>query len=89
MSATAENTVVAEWPINKRETVRLSIEKYNGVWLINLRKWFDADDGEMRPGKHGIALSVKHLPRLAEAISAAHRIAISQELVDSTPEVRS
>jgi hypothetical protein len=82
-------TVIDEWPINKRETVRVSIEKYNGVWLINLRKWFEADDGEMRPGNRGIALGVKHLPRLAEAMSAAHRVAIQQGLIDSTPEARS
>ncbi len=89
MNATTENIIVAEWPINKRETVRVSIERFNGLWLINLRKWFEADDGKMRPGKHGIALAVKHLSRLAKAMSAAHRIAIEQGLIDSPPaEVR-
>ncbi len=88
MSATAENTIAA-WPINKRETVRASIEKFNNVWVINIRKWFKADDGERRPGNRGIALSVRHLPRLVEAMSAAHRIAIQQGLIDSAPEAQS
>lgn len=63
-----EPIIIAEWPINKRgETARVSIELYKGTRLISLRKWFEAEDGEMRPGK-GISLSVKHLPHVTEAM---------------------
>jgi hypothetical protein len=78
--------IVAEWPINKRETVRVSIELYNGVWLINFRKWFEAEDGQMRPGKHGIALGVKHLPRLSEATTIAMTIARERGLIAADHE---
>jgi hypothetical protein len=67
----SDPVIVAEWPINKRgETARVSIEVYKDTWLINIRKWFEADDGEKRPSK-GIALGVKHLPNLADAITKA------------------
>jgi Transcriptional Coactivator p15 (PC4) len=76
-----EPVIVAEWPINKRgETARVSIEFYKGTWLINVRKWFEAEDGEMRPRK-GLALSVRHLPQLTEAVAKALSIARERELI--------
>jgi hypothetical protein len=72
--------IVAEWPIKRGEVVRVSIEQYKSSWLFNVRKWFEADDGEMRPGK-GLALSVKHLPRLAEATAKALEIARARGLL--------
>ena len=82
----SDRLIVAEWPINKRESARISIELYNGVWLVNLRKWFKADDGEMRPGKSGIALNVKHLPRLTEAATKALTIARERGLIAADHE---
>jgi Transcriptional Coactivator p15 (PC4) len=66
-----DGIIVAEWMINKRESVRVSVEQYKGVDLVNIRKWFKAEDGSLRPGKAGIALNVKHLPRLTEAMTMA------------------
>jgi hypothetical protein len=54
-------TIIDEWPINRRENVRISVEKYKGVDLVSIRKWFKAEDGLLLPGKAGIALNVKHL----------------------------
>jgi hypothetical protein len=77
-----DNTIIAEWTVNnRREKVRVSIEQFNGTWLINVRKWFEADDGAMRPGKQGIALSIKHLPQLAEALAKALAVASERELI--------
>jgi len=73
--------IVAEWPLNARETVRVSIEQYKGALLFNVRKWFDAGNGELRPGKHGIAFGVKHLPKLAEAVNGALALARSRGLI--------
>jgi hypothetical protein len=66
--------IIAEWAINRREHVRVSIEQFKGTWLINIRKWFEVD-GQMRPGKQGIALNIKHLPQLAEAMIRARLVA--------------
>jgi hypothetical protein len=76
-----DHSIIAEWPVNKRERVRVSIEKFKGVDLINLRKWFLADnDDTLRPGKGGIALNVKHLPKLVDAIVKALAVAMAQAL---------
>jgi len=74
-------TIVAEWTINRRERLRVSIEQFNGTWLVNVRKWYEDNDGEICPGKHGIALGVKHLPQLAEAMTKALSVARELSLV--------
>ena len=68
--------LVAEWPLNRRERARITIDRFNGTWLFNARKWFEAEDGSIRPGK-GIALGLKHLAKLADATSEA--LAITRE----------
>jgi hypothetical protein len=76
--------IIAEWPLNRRERLRVVLERYNGAWLVNIRKWFEADDGSIRPGRHGIALGVKHLPQLAAAVAQALASAVACGLVPPT-----
>lgn len=73
--------VVKEWPLNGRECVRISLEQFKGLPLINIRKWYRADDDSIRPTKDGIALQVKHLPQLAEAIDRALVVARERGLL--------
>jgi hypothetical protein len=75
--------IVAEWAISRHERVRVSIEQFKGVDLINIRKWFEAEDGSLRPGKAGIALNVKHLPQLADAVAKAFSGARERGLVST------
>ncbi|MGE7469243.1 transcriptional coactivator p15/PC4 family protein [Bosea sp. NPDC003192] len=72
--------VVAEWPKNDREVVRVVLDEYNGHPLVNARLWFRGDGGEMRPGK-GLSVGIRHLPALAEAFSRALAIATEQGLI--------
>ena len=44
------------------------------------------EGGELRPSKRGIALSVKHLPQLAEAVAKALTIARERELIAANHE---
>jgi hypothetical protein len=62
---------LAEWPRNSRETVRVRLDLYSGQFLVDCRSWWRDADGELRPGKGGLTLSVRHLPALATAVSAA------------------
>jgi Transcriptional Coactivator p15 (PC4) len=80
-----DHTIIAEWPLNWRGRARVSIEQFNGTWLVSVRKWFEADDGSLRPGKHGIALGLKHLPPLAKGLAmalTAARVLIPTETPD-------
>jgi hypothetical protein len=81
-----DSIVTAEWPLNKREHLRVSIENYNSYDLINIRKWFKAEDDAMRPGKQGIAIQVEHLPQLADAITKALATAVKGSLIDALPD---
>jgi hypothetical protein len=68
-----ELLIVAEWPLNQRNSARVTIERFNDSWLIRCRKWFEAGGGELRPSKHGIALLVKH--QLAAGMASSREIA--------------
>jgi Transcriptional Coactivator p15 (PC4) len=77
--------IVAEWPVNEREVARVSIEKFKDARLINCRKWFRTENGELRPSKRGIALGVGHLPKLVEAFTGALSIARDRGLLGGQP----
>jgi hypothetical protein len=75
------DTVVAEWSINRRDRVRVSIEEFRGVPLVGIRKYYEAADGEHRPSRQGISLKVEQLPALAKAIEQALATARERGLV--------
>lgn len=78
---TASLVIVAEWPKNDRENVRVSLDEFNGHRIVSARLWFKGDDGNMRPGKTGLAIGVRHLPALAKALNQALVIATEQGLL--------
>lgn len=55
---------------NAREEFRVSLDQVHGLTLVNIRVWYDAD-GEMRPGKQGIAVRPEMLPDLLTALGKA------------------
>jgi hypothetical protein len=73
--------IIAEWDRNKREVVRVVLDRYNGRHTVNVRIWYH-DDGGLKPSKTGITLSVKHLPALADALAKAERQARERSLLD-------
>jgi hypothetical protein len=54
---------------NRSEVIRVSLSEYNGHDLANLRVWFTADDGDMRPSKAGIAFRLEKLPAVIQALN--------------------
>jgi Transcriptional Coactivator p15 (PC4) len=79
----SEPVIIAQWELNSRESLRVEIHEYRGTQLIGIRKWFAAENGVMAPGKHGINLSLKHLPRLAAAVNDALSKAREDGLITS------
>jgi hypothetical protein len=76
--------IVAEWLINRRDdSLRVSLENYQTSRLVNIRKWYVDDNGQKRPTKRGIALSLAQLPRLAAALNEALRIATELGLIET------
>jgi hypothetical protein len=69
--ALAEPITLAEWWKKRRgESVRLTLNRYEGRDVVDLRTWYTGDDGKLKPGK-GFAAEVRHLPRLAAALAKA------------------
>jgi hypothetical protein len=75
--------VVDEFPRNDREVVRVVIDQYRGHHMIQIRNFYLGSSGDWLPGKGGIGMSARHLPRLATAINAALAEAQRAGMIDS------
>ena len=64
------STLIAAFRKNATEEVRVSVDRYHGHELVNIRVWFTGDDGEMKPGRQGLALRLELLPNLRAALDA-------------------
>jgi hypothetical protein len=63
--------VIAEWPRNSREFVRVALDRFNNRFTIDVRSWWKDGEGNWRPGRSGLTLAVKHLPALADGLADA------------------
>ena len=73
MTRLAEPIIIAQWWKNRGgESVRVMLTTYADRNLIDLRTWFTAD-GKLQLGK-GFAADVRHLPRLAAALTKAREL---------------
>ncbi len=63
--------VVAAWPRNARETVQVTLDIFKGVAVVDVRSWYPAPGGELRPSRSGVTLGAHHLPMLADALARA------------------
>lgn len=61
-------TRVAQFPKNNCEVFRVSMDEYQGHTLLNVRVFYQVDDGEMRPGRQGVAVQVEKVPAFLKAI---------------------
>jgi hypothetical protein len=71
----SEPVVIAEWALNRRETLRVELHQFKGTDLIGIRKWFVSESGALAPGKNGINVNLKYLPQLAAAVNEALAVA--------------
>jgi hypothetical protein len=58
--------------------VRITLETIDGRKSISVRTWCRDRDGELQPSKKskpGIAMSIRHLPALADGIAKALQLA--------------
>lgn len=78
--------LIAEWPIKRGEIARVSIKKYKGTWLLDIRKFFESESGEFNPTSKGIALSLKHLNHINAAVGDAVDVARQRGLISAVGE---
>lgn len=63
--------LIHSFPKNPLEEIRISLTVFKKKQYIDLRTYYKGDDGEFRPSKKGINLSVDLLPDLLEAVEKA------------------
>jgi hypothetical protein len=66
-----EPVIIAEWPRNSRETMRVRLDTFQGRVTIDCRAWYCGSDGNLCPGRSGLTLGIKHLPALVSAFAMA------------------
>lgn len=77
----APRIIVAEFPRNSRESIRIALDEYRGISTVDVRVWW-RDGSELKPGKSGITTSVSNLPALAAGLKLALDRARDMGLVD-------
>jgi hypothetical protein len=50
--------------------MRIHLDEYQGNAVVNLRAWYPTATAWM-PGKGGLTIGVRHLPRLHDAVAKA------------------
>lgn len=73
--------IIAEWPKNGRETMRVRLDSFKDQAVIDCRAWYPGNDGRLRPGRGGLTVSIRHLPSLANALAKAMETAIAAGLI--------
>jgi hypothetical protein len=71
MSEPTPEIVIAELDKNARETIRVALSSYEGTPTFSIWRWYRTPTGELRPGKGGLVIGLRHLPGLAEAVESA------------------
>lgn len=77
-----ETIIIAEWPLNRRESFRVTLSEYKDQPVIDARVWYADGAGHVKPGKRGCTLGVRQLPKLADAMSKALNEARARGLVE-------
>jgi hypothetical protein len=75
MSDAISEIVIAQLDKNARETIRVALGSFEGTPTFSLWRWYRTPAGELRPGKGGLVIGLRHLPALAEAVESALRAA--------------
>lgn len=73
-----ESILVHSFMKNALEEVRVSVSAYKGKKYVDLRVYYQDDNGEYKPSKKGIAISPDLLPELENAIGKLKDIIESQ-----------
>ena len=76
--------ILHQFTKNATEEVRASLTEYKGHKLIDLRIYYDPEDGgDRRPTKKGITIDVSLYPELKKAMMKIEKELISKELIEA------
>jgi len=73
--------LIAQFEKNATEVVRVSLREYRGRKLIDMRIHYSDDEGEYRPTKKGVSLSLETYPDFKRAVVALEKILLERDLL--------
>jgi predicted phosphoadenosine phosphosulfate sulfurtransferase len=76
--------VITQFEKNATEVVRVSLTEFRGHKLIDMRVYYSDDEGQYRPTKKGVSLSVSLYTDFKQAIQALEKTLLERKLI--TPE---
>jgi hypothetical protein len=80
--------IIAEWPRNTGELVRISLDCFNSCFTIDIRSWWRDANGVFKPKRDGLTLAVTHLSKLADGLHKALQRAELLCLVEPAAKIR-
>jgi Transcriptional Coactivator p15 (PC4) len=75
---------IAQFEKNATEVVRVSLSEYRGHKLFDIRVYYSDDEGQFRPTRKGVSLSVGLYTELKRALLALEKTLLDNHLI--TPE---
>lgn len=75
--------VIAQFEKNATEVVRVSLTEFRGHKLIDFRVYYSDDEGQYKPTKKGVSLSVGLYTDFKKAVLALEKALLEQNLITS------
>jgi hypothetical protein len=73
--------VIAQFEKNATEVVRVSLSEYRGHKLFDVRVYYSDDEGQYKPTRKGVSLSVNLYTDFKRAIVALEKILLDNNLI--------
>lgn len=70
--------IIAEVNKNSREIVRLTLQEFKGLRLLDIRVYASRKDGQVVPTRQGVCIQVSMISQLLEALRKALEAADAQ-----------
>ena len=75
----AEDKVVSTFKRNPTEEVRATLKEFRGRRYLDLRIYYQDDQGEWKPTRKGVSLSTDFMGELKEAVLALEAVLKAEE----------
>jgi hypothetical protein len=73
--------LIAQFEKNATEVVRVSLTEYRGRKLVDMRVYYSDDEGQYRPTKKGVSLSLDAYPDFKRALAALEKILLERDML--------
>ena len=73
--------LIAQFEKNATEVVHVSLTEYRGRKLVDVRIYYSDAEGQYRPTKKGVSLSLEVYPDFKRAMLALEKVLLERDLI--------